>query len=262
MTSSPANPPAGYNIIPDNDTLWKNYASLGPKDVFIGRLRLKETEETLLLDLVERGVVLFPAGLTQVLSRSKIFQSRVFSNYMVPDTAAIHDLHDLLGIMPRYQRQGHTKMITKRDRANGGIGINLWLSIEDVFNQASLAALPFPFVIQPFCEGCHDIRVIVLGDYQEAYRRENPGNFRNNLHFGGSSEPVSLSDEQQELCRAVMARGKFPYAHLDLMVTENKQTYLAEINLRGGIRGARISPAEYRQKIDEIHSQFRLELAR
>lgn len=262
MTSSPANNPSGYNIIPDNDTLWENYASLGPKDVFIGRLRLRETEEILLLDLVERGVVLFPAGLTQVLSRSKVLQARVFSEYMVPDTAAIHDLHDLMEFMPLAQRQGYTKLVTKRDRANGGMGINFWSSIEDVFNQASLAVLNFPFVIQPFHEECYDIRVITLGDYQEAYRRENPDNFRNNLHFGGTSEPVDLSGEQQELCRAVMERGKFPYGHIDLMVTEKNRTYLSEINLRGGIRGAGITPAEYRQKIDEIHNQFRLELTR
>ena len=181
---------------------------------------------------------------------------------MIPDSATVHDLNDLMAIMPRYQRRGYTKLVTKQDRANGGMGINLWPSIEDIFNQATLASFPFPFVIQPFQENCHDTRVIVIGDYLEAYRRNNPGNFRNNLHFGGTSEQISLSDEQRDLCRSVMVRGKFPYAHIDLMVTEKKQTYLAEINLRGGIRGAEISPAEYGHKIDEIHNKFALDLNR
>jgi len=262
LTSSSADKTHEYNIITDNNTLWKNYTSLCSKDVFIGRLRLKKTEEAILLDLIERGVTLFPAGLTQVLSRSKVLQARVFSEYMVPDTTAVHDLHDLMAIMLQYQRRGHTKIVTKKDRTNAGMGINLWSSLEDVFNQASLTPFPFPCVIQPFLEGCHDIRVIMVGDYLEAYQRKNPDNFRNNLHFGGSSEPFNLSDEQLDLCRSVMARGKFPYAHIDLMVTEKDQAYLAEINLRGGIRGARISPGEYQQKINEVHSRFRQELDR
>lgn len=260
MTSPSPRKPSRYNLVPDNKTLWQNFASLGAGDVFIGRLRLKESEENLLLDLVERGVTIFPAGLAQVVCRSKTMQARIFSEYMVADTATIHDLHDLLALMPLYQRRGYTQVVSKRDRANGGLGINLWPSIEDVFNQASLASLPFPLVIQPFLQGSQDIRVIIIGDYQESYRRENPDNFRNNLHFGGYSEPVGLSGEQQELCRKVMARGKFPYAHIDLMVTEKNQTYLAEINLRGGIRGAKITPAAYQQKINAIHDQFSLEL--
>ena len=53
-----------------------------------------------------------------------------------------------------------------------------------------------------------------------------------------------------------MARGGFPYAHIDLMVTADHRTYLAEINLRGGIRGAVISPADYQARVDSIHRAF------
>jgi ribosomal protein S6--L-glutamate ligase len=45
-----------------------------------------------------------------------------------------------------------------------------------------------------------------------------------------------------------MQRGKFPYAHLDLMVFENDACYLSEIALNGGIKGARISREELDQK--------------
>jgi len=136
------------------------------------------------------------------------------------------------------------------------MGINLWNSLEEVFNQAGLGTLPFPFVVQPFYENCRDIRVVVLGDYREAYWRDNPDNFRNNLHFGGKSSPAELDTGQLALCRRVMARGDFPYAHIDLLVTASGESHLAEINLRGGIRGAVISPAEYQQRIDAIHRRF------
>lgn len=259
MTGPSAKNIAQSRLIPDNDSLWTNFNSLKAGDVFIGRLRLKSTEENLVVDLLERGVQLFPAGLAQLSCRSKVLQARMFSEYMVPDTRAIHDLHDLVESINEYHRLGYGPVVTKKDRANGGLGINIWSSVEEVFNQASFGVMPFPFVLQPFCPDCRDIRVISLDDYLEAYWRDNPNNFRNNLHCGGRSEPTTLTTEQHDLCRKVMARGKYPYAHIDLMVAADGETYLAEINLRGGLKGARIGPSEYRQKISAIHQRYRLE---
>jgi ribosomal protein S6--L-glutamate ligase len=244
-------------LIENNDQLQALYGELGPGDIFIGRVRMHPSEENLLVDLQSRGVTLFPSGLSQLLCRSKVMQAKVFVGEMLPETSAVHDLHALMLLLPRYQRQGIGKVVTKRDRANAGLGINLWGSLEEVFNQASLGVLPFPFVVQPFYQNCRDIRVVMLGDFWEAYWRDNQDNFRNNLHFGGKSSPAELDEAQLALCRRVMARGDFPYAHLDLMVTAEQQTYLAEINLRGGIRGAAISPAEYQQRIEAIHQKFR-----
>ena len=147
-------------------------------------------------------------------------------------------------------------VVTKLDRRNAGMGVHLWNSVEDVFTHASLGNLPFPFILQPFQPDCRDIRVVVLGDYMEAYFRHNPHNFRNNLHHGGRSDPCELNDEQVEICRLVMERGHFPYGHLDLIVTRDGNTYLGEINLRGGIRGAEIGPEEYQAKVDIIHQEL------
>jgi len=254
---SPVPTPHPYRLIKDNDQLREHYHDLGKDDVFIGRLRLQPSEESLVVDLLSRGVMLFPSGLAQLLCRSKAMQATVFADEMLPGTCTIHDLHGLLLLMARYQRLGIGKVVSKRDRANAGLGINLWGSLEEVFNQASLGTLPFPFVIQPFYENCRDIRVVILGDYREAYWRDNPDNFRNNLHFGGQSTPVELSSAQLALCHRVMARGAFSYAHLDLMVTADRQSYLAEINLRGGIRGAAISAPEYQRRVESIHQRFR-----
>ena len=213
----------------------------------------------LVVDLLARGVKLFPAGVAQLSSRSKVLQTRMLSEYMVPGTRAIYDIHDLMESVNDYQRLGYGQVVTKKDRANAGMGINLWSSAEDVFNQASCGVMPFPFVMQPFHQDCRDIRVIILDDYREAYWRNNPDNFRNNLHCGGGSDPATITSEQQDLCCKVMTRGCFPYAHVDLMVTATGETFLAEINLRGGIKGAIISPGEYRQKISAIHKRYRLE---
>ena len=243
-------------VIRDNSTLRAQYNSLRQGDIIIGRLRLRESEESLLLDLSTRGVNLIPSGLSQLASRSKTFQAAIFSPFMLPLTRSIHAHHDLIEAISDYQKNSIAAVVTKLDRRNAGMGVHLWQSVEEVFSHASLGNIPFPFVLQPFVPECHDIRVVLLGDYIEAYRRHNPHNFRNNLHHGGESKPCQLSDEQIKLCRQVMERGQFPYGHLDIMLTKKGKSYLGEINLRGGIRGAQITPAEYQARVDAIHQEL------
>ncbi|MGD8448297.1 MAG: hypothetical protein PVF36_03615, partial [Desulfobacterales bacterium] len=52
----------------------------------------------------------------------------------------------------------------------------------------------------------------------------------------------------EKFCRAAMEQGKFPYAHVDLQITDNEKYFLSEIALNGGIKGARISRKELDQK--------------
>ncbi|MFC1843204.1 RimK family alpha-L-glutamate ligase [Thermodesulfobacteriota bacterium] len=242
-------------IIRDNSTLRAHYNSLQQGDIVVGRLRLRESEEPMLLDLGARGVQLIPSGLSQLVSRSKTLQATIFSRSMLPETRTIHALHDLIEAISEYQKNAVSAVITKQDRGNAGMGVHLWQSIEEVFTHASLDNIPFPFVLQPFKPDCRDIRVVFLDDYIEAYWRHNPYSFRNNLHHGGQSEPCELSEEQAKLCQRVMERGHFPYAHIDIMVTGEGKSFLGEVNLRGGLQGAKISPEEYQKKVEAIHQK-------
>ncbi|HET97176.1 MAG TPA: hypothetical protein ENN98_00435 [Desulfurivibrio alkaliphilus] len=239
-------------LIRDNETLRNTYHQLQPGDRVVGRVRLAPGEEYLLLDLVARGVHLFPSALSQAVSRSKVMQAALLGPFMLPHTTAIHDLHDLHRAVNRYHAAGIGRVVTKLDRANAGMGVLLWNNVEEVLNQATLGSLAPPFVLQPFAPESRDLRVIVLGDYQEAYLRHNPVGFRHNLHCGGSAQPQLLSPEQEDFCRRVMARGGFPYAHLDLMLLPDHRFCLGEINLRGGLRGAQISPAEYKTRLQAL----------
>lgn len=222
-------------------------------DIVCNRIRLKTQEEHLLLDLVERGITLIPSATSQLASRSKTFQARIFSSLMIPGTAVIYDVHGLLGVISQYQRMKNESVILKHDRKNGGLGIHLFKYTEDIFTLAANKVLPFPFVLQPFITHNRDVRVIILGDYIEAYQRTNPDNFRNNLHCGGKASRWELSEVQIALCREAMIRGGFPFAHIDLMSTDDGTTYLTEINLRGGIRGAAITPQEYCRKVESLY---------
>lgn len=172
---------------------------------------------------------------------------------MLPETLAIYDVHDLMNAISHYKSKSIRQVIFKHDRKNGGLGIHLYQSVEEVFNNTAHAKINYPFVLQPYIPDCEDIRVIFLGTHLEAYQRINPNNFRQNLHCGGKSTKVTLTGVQLDICKRVMSRGGFPYAHIDLLVSPTGQTYLTEINLRGGIRGAAISAELYKKELDLVH---------
>lgn len=249
MTSQP-------RIITENREFPSLLHELGAGDIIACRLRLKYNEEHLLLDLVERGVHLIPSATSQLASRSKTFQARLLGSLMIPHTVVIYDIHGLLETVSLYGRHSIGKVVLKHDRKNAGLGIHLFQDIEDVYTQAANNVLPYPFVLQPFVADSSDVRVVFLDDYVEAYERSNPDNFRNNLHCGGEARAYSLTHYQMEICREAMERASFPYAHLDLMITKEGETYLAEINLRGGIRGAAIDPGSYRTKVEAIETKL------
>lgn len=238
-------------IIQTNDEFFSCYQQLQAGDIVTCRLRLKFGEEHILLDLLERGIQLLPSATCQLASRSKCFQARLLSPLMIPHTTTIYDIHGLLQTVSLYGQYAVNKVVLKHDRKNAGLGIHLFQDIEDVYTQAANNVLPYPFVLQPFVENSRDLRVIIIDDFVEAYERINPHNFRNNLHCGGKPSAVALNNQQLQLCKTAMKRGGYPYAHLDLMITEKEDVYLAEINLRGGMRGAAIDPKSYKLEIAE-----------
>ena len=94
--------------------------------------------------------------------------------------------------------------------------------------------------------------MIIAGDYIESYVRQNPFNFRNNISAGGDSQPFTLAKDSKKMCREVIKRGKFPYAHIDLIVMDSGEYYFSEIALNGGTVSARIKRKELDQKKQEV----------
>ncbi len=243
-------------VIKDNQTLFSNFDSLETGDIICCRIRLKPGEEHLLLTLSERGIKAVPSFTSQLCSRSKAFQTRLFSWAMIPGTTVIYTTHDLLRVVSHYGNSAIGKVVLKQEGKNGGLGVFLFNSIEDIYTQAAINLHSFPFVVQPFIPDYRDLRVIIIGDYSEVYERISSGSFRHNLHCGGSSASAELSGRQLELCRRIMQQGAFPYAHIDLMVADDGTTYLTEINLRGGLRGAAIDSSSYQRAISRIQESL------
>ncbi len=242
-------------IIRDNHNLYKHYQDLRAGDIVCCRIRLRPGEEHLLFDLSRRGIIGVPSLTSQMCSRSKCFQARLYGSLMIPGTTVIYTIHGLLDTVNSYARAGFGEVVVKLEGRNAGLGVLKYRSIEDVYSQSALGQIPYPYVVQPLIDGCRDLRIIALADYWEAYERHNPDNFRHNLHCGGVSRPAVLTQEQRALCTNIMAQADFAYAHIDLLMTGEEKCYFAEINLRGGLRGAQITPEKYQERLKKIERE-------
>jgi len=239
-------------IITSPKELLDRYDELGRGDIFVGKPAAGGLNQFLLIDLLERGVFCVPSPLSQIISGSKVVQTLLLNRWMFPNTLVISRRKKLLDAISLYNREGNGPVVTKEDRMHCGHGIRKWDSIETLYSFVSMSESSHPFILQPYVDHFTDLRVIVAGDYAEAYVRYNPDNFRMNMAAGGSSRPVDLDADKESFCRAVMERGKFPYAHIDIMVASNGKYYLSEIALNGGIKGARIGRTELERRKLEI----------
>lgn len=231
-------------IITHFSQLIQAYAELGPEDAFVGQIPRSHLKPAMLVDLTARGVRLLPPATAQLLSASKTAQAFILQRWMLPRTRVILRRKDLLDAIVDYHQHGITTAVSKQEHVHCGHGVRKWNDLDTLYSCLSLDDRQYPFVLQPFRPIATDMRIIVVGDYWEAYARNNPDSFRNNLSAGGSSRPHPLSESQMALCRGVMARAQMPFAHIDLIVTEPGDVYLSEISLSGGAHGARASQNE------------------
>ena len=235
-------------IIRGNKNLKERYHQLGPEDIFIGSVVSKHLKQSMLIDLLERGVCCFPSALSQVINASKVMQALVFQNLMLPHTQVVTRRVELVETINLYNKHGVGPVVTKENHMHCGYGIRRWENVESLYSHIALAESSYPFVIQPFLDHFTDVRAIIIGEYVEAYARHNPHNFRMNISSGGISRSHVLDKDQQEFCYKIMNRGKFPFAHIDLHILESGEYYLSEIALNGGIKGAVITRDELDEK--------------
>jgi ribosomal protein S6--L-glutamate ligase len=235
-------------IVQSARELEARFDELGPEDLVLGPMAAKFVCGPLAADLLERGVRFVPSVLCQWLSRSKCAQAVVLQRWMAPHTLVVSRRAELMEAVSYYARHGIDRVVSKQEKMHCGFGIRRWENAEVLYNAVAFADQAFPFVVQPFMADLSDVRVIIVGDYVEAYFRENLYNFRANLAVGGGSRALSMDAGVEAFCRAAMERGRFPYAHIDLQLTERSGCYLAEITLDGGISAARISRQELNRK--------------
>ena len=243
-------------IVKSNRELKALYHELSAGDVFIGNLSMKFLKHPMLIDMLERGICCLPSPLSQILNSSKATQAFVLKEWMLPLTVAIRRRSDLIEAVNTFNKHNIGPVVTKQDGMHCGHGIRRWDTIETLYSFIALSESSYPFVLQPFQEKFTDVRAIIVGDYVEAYTRYNPHNFRVNITLGGIGSPIEMDEKIEAFCRSVMQRGKFPFAHIDLMLLENNECYVSEIALNGGVKGARISREVLDQKKEALLEQL------
>jgi glutathione synthase/RimK-type ligase-like ATP-grasp enzyme len=244
-------------IITRFSQLIREYHCLAAGDVYIGQIPSFYLQSALLADLSGRGIRLVPSATAQLLNASKVAQAFLLNPWMVPHTFAITRRRELLDAITVYDEMGISVAVTKADRLHCGHGVRKWDNLETLYSCLAFDDKAFPFVLQPHVTDFKDIRVVVVGDYTEAYCRRNPHNFRKNLAVGGHSASHVLAPDEEKFCRMIMDRAGMPFAHLDLMLMDDGAIYCLEIRMNGGIQGARIERHELEQM---KHAQL-LELA-
>ena len=239
-------------ILRSSTELKERYQDLCSGDIFLGILTYRHIKKSILIDLMERGISCFPSPLSQVLNHSKATQAVVLKEWMLPHTCVITRRSDLIDAINTYNRLGIAPVVTKEDQLHCGHGVRKWDSMETLYSFLALSETSYPFVIQPFLDNFTDVRVIVAGEYTEAYVRHNPNNFRMNISMGGKNYPYEMNMDLLNFCCKAMERGKFPYAHLDIQITNDGAYYLSEIALNGGTKGSKIRRRELDKKKQDV----------
>jgi ribosomal protein S6--L-glutamate ligase len=249
-------------IIKGNRELKNHYHELCSGDICIGTISSRHMKSFMLVDLLERNVNCLPSPLSQILNSSKAAQALILRDWMLPHTYVITKRIELIETINTYNKNSIGPVVTKEDHMHCGCGVRRWDNIETLYSFIAMSESSYPFVVQPFMENFTDLRVIIVGDYTEAYTRHNPNNFRMNIAAGGKSRPYMLKKEEKDFCHAIMKRSRFPFAHIDLMITQNGSHYLTEIALNGGIKGARISREELDKKKQDLFERLAKKLAK
>ncbi len=239
-------------IIRSAKELDRNFDQLARGDVVVGPLPAKYLSPALVADLMERGVRCVPSPLCQLISRSKCAQALLLRQWMAPHTLVIARRAELMEAVGYCARNRIEPVVTKQEGMHCGHGIRRWDNPETLYNTVAFNSADYPFVLQPFLPDISDIRVIVVDDYVEAYVRENEFNFRANLAAGGAGRPLEMDAAAERLCREVMRRCRFPYAHIDLHLTPGGHCWLSEITLEGGIAAARIGRPELQRRKQDV----------
>ncbi|MGM0636216.1 MAG: 30S ribosomal protein S6--L-glutamate ligase [Bacteroidota bacterium] len=165
----------------------------------------------------------------QVLSRAKIgLPKTVFTNYS----------RDVEGVI---KQVGGTPLVIKLLEGTQGLGVvlaetkNAAKSVIEAFN-----GLQARVIVQEFIKEAKgaDIRVFVVdGHVVGAMKRQGKeGEFRSNLHQGGSAEVIELSDEEEIAAIKAAKAMRLGVAGVD-MLQSSRGPLILEVNSSPGLEG-------------------------
>jgi ribosomal protein S6--L-glutamate ligase len=185
---------------------------------------------------------LFSTATAQAIaqSRDKLHSLQLMSqaNLPVPKTAVIAQPS---AFFTAIEAVGGPPVIIKLVQGTQGKGVILAPNLQTaayVLNK--LRGMKRQALVQEFIaesEG-RDIRIIVVGDECIAAmeRRASPGDFRSNLHLGGTAVPVTPNAEMQQLALTAARLHGLHVAGVDILQSD-RGPLLLEVNSSPGLEG-------------------------
>jgi ribosomal protein S6--L-glutamate ligase len=173
-------------------------------------------------------------------SRDKLRSMQILSRAGVglPTTSFAHDSQDITGILDVV---GGPPVVIKLLEGTQGVGVVLAETRQAAESVISaFRQLDANFLVQQYIgeAGGADLRILVVGGQVVASmkRQSPPGEFRSNLHRGGTAEVVTLSaSERSTALRAAKAMG-LDVAGVDL-IQSNSGPMVLEVNSSPGLEG-------------------------
>lgn len=184
----------------------------------------------------------FSANDSQAISRSRdklrCLQILSCEGIGLPITGFAHSIQDIDGLIDIV---GSTPLVIKVLEGTQGIGVMLAESHQAAKSAIeAFRSLDANILVQEFVKEaeCVDIRCFVIGDKVVASmkRQGAPGEFRSNLHRGGSAEKIKLTPEERlTALRATKAMG-LRVAGVDIL-RSNHGPVVMEVNSSPGLEG-------------------------
>jgi hypothetical protein len=155
---------------------------------------------------------------------------------MVPDTEVLFRKFHLQRVLRIYSEKNILNSVVKEDRGSMGLGNHPCWSLNELARTITHVATP-PIVVQPMLENFREFRLLIFEDTIVAKEKTNSDKiFWKNRIYGGITKRITPSPQVVAFGQEMMKLGKFPWAYMDLLVTDDN-IFLSEINLSGSNAG-------------------------
>ena len=181
---------------------------------------------------------LSPQALMQSRDKLRCLQILAANDMAIPRSIMSTDIESIRYLI---NRLGSVRSVIKLMVSTQGMGV---LLAENKTNALAIAEafqrLKKDFIVQEYIEESKgtDIRVLVVdGKIIAAMERKAQGEeFRSNLHLGGTSRPIELSLEEQEIALKATQLMGLDIAGVDIL-RSNKGPLVIEVNASPGLEG-------------------------
>lgn len=213
----------------------------GFPDAIIPRIGASYTKPGLLVvnQFEKRGAFNIASATGILRSRNKLltFQHLVQNNVPIPKTVYANSKYLL---KEKLDMLGSERIIIKFLEGTHGLGVMLAESRQSAVSIIeTMNSLNQMVLLQEFIEEANgaDIRAYVVGDKVVAsMRRKSNGDFRSNVHRGGSTQPIKLTTEEEDIAITSAHCLGLHVAGVDIIRSE-RGPLVIEVNSSAGLEG-------------------------